>query len=230
MTVYAIFRESIEVVYYLTAPVLAIFAWRALKQIQVGADQVKAIRDTARTAAQREALRISAEQTIDFAAAFVPLWSQFEELRNAGKYPILSKAKVEESWPNIQCHFQDLSGMLNEVSSNEALVITIANRMEGFAMYFACGVADGDKAYRPAASIFCEAARAFLPYLIFANERENQFTYTLSLYGSWAIRRFSEDTTKEIAKKSDMMSKIRVPEVHPIGTRDAQQAAPRNGA
>lgn len=222
MTVYAIFREGIEVAYYLTAPVIAFFAWKALKQIQVGADQVKAIRDTARMAAQREALRISAEQTIDFAETFVPLWNQFDALRHQGKYPILSKAKVEESRPNIQCHFQDLPGMLKEVFSNESLVVTICNRMEGFAMYFACGVADGDKAYRPAASIFCEAARAFLPYLIFANERENQFTYTLSLYGTWAMRRFSEETTKEIAAKSDLMSKIRVPEFHPIGTKDAQ--------
>jgi hypothetical protein len=218
MTKYEIFREAVEVVYYLVAPVIAFFAWRALKQIQIGADQVRAIRDTARISAQREALRISAEQTTDFAETFVPLMHEFEALKKQGKYPIISSSKVAESWPNIQCHFHDLPGMLQEVFSHGGLIIRIVNRMEGFAMYFACGVADGDNAYRPAASIFCEAARYFLPYLIVANERENQFTYTLSLYGSWAMRRFSEDTNKEIAKKSDLMSKIRVPEVHPIGT------------
>jgi hypothetical protein len=218
MTYYQVFREAIEVVYYLAAPVIALFAWRALKQIQIGAEQVKATRDIAKVCAQREALRISAEQTIEFAEKFVPLWEEFFRLRHQGKYPILSAAKVEESWPNIQCHFHDLPGMLKEVFSNDALVVRAVNRMEGFAMYFACGVADGDKAYRPAASMFCEAARAFLPYMIHANERENQFTYTLNLYGTWAIRRFTEDTNKEIAQKSDLVSKIKVPEVRPFGT------------
>jgi hypothetical protein len=194
----------------------------------MGAEQVKAIRETARMAAQREALKIAAEQTIGFAETFVPLWEQFSVLRQQGSYPILSKVKVEESWPDIQCHFHDLPGMLKEVGANESLVIRICNRMEGFAMYFACGVADGDKAYRPVASIFCEAARAFLPYLVFANERENQFTYTISMYSAWAMRRFSEDTTKEIAKKSDTLSKIRVPDLHPVGTKQAQQAVRGN--
>jgi hypothetical protein len=46
----------------------------------------------------------------------------------------------------------------------------------------------------------------------------NQFTYTLNLYGTWAIRRFTEDTNKEIAQKSDLVSKIKVPEVRPFGT------------
>lgn len=218
MTYYQIFREALDIVYYLSAPVIAVFAWRALKQIQVAAEQVTATREIAKICAQREALRISAEQTVDFAETFVPIWNDFFRLRAEGKYPILSASKVEESWPNVQCHFDDLPGMLKEVFSNDAVVVRAVNRMEGFAMYFACGVADGDKAYRPVASMFCEAARAFLPYMIYANERENQFTYSLHLYSTWGIRRFTEDTNKEIAKKSDLISKIRIPEVRPIGT------------
>jgi hypothetical protein len=113
----------------------------------------------------------------------------------------------------------DFPALLKEIYSNDGLAVRILNRMEGFAMYFACGIADGDKAYWPAASVFCNAAKTFLPYLILAHEKEHQFTYTLALYGAWGSRQAVESLEKDMAKHKERLSKITIPKMPPIGTR-----------
>ncbi|RYD85994.1 MAG: hypothetical protein EOP84_00595 [Verrucomicrobiaceae bacterium] len=220
----ATLKDTLEMVSYACAPVLVIIAgialWQlklAADQVKVGANQIKAAKDIAGITAQREALRIAAEQTASFGDTFVPLWKDFTRLKSNGAYPILSAAKVVEAWPDIQCQVDDFPGMMAEIYSNDALAVRIANRMEGFAMYFACGVADADKAYRPVASVFCDACKALIPYLTFANQRENQFTYTLSVYATWGSRKFAEATEKEIEEKKKQISKIQVQPSRPFG-------------
>lgn len=218
-------KDYAELTYFLTAPVLVFFAWRMLEQLKIGSAQVKAASEQiimakkiSEITATRESIKLAAEQAAYFADKIIPEIGKFLKLKEQGKYPILSRCTVTENWPNIESKTNDLPGLLKELESNDGLAIKTLNKIEGFAMFFACGVADADAAYRPVCVSFCNYIRYFLPYIIIANDQHNQFSNTLSLYGAWAMRKHVEHTEKEISKHKEHLSKIKVPEIKTFGT------------
>jgi len=220
-------KISTEILSYLSSPILAFFAWKMLEQLKIGSAQVKAAADQIITSkkiseiqTKREAMKIASEQAVYFAEKIIPEISKFLKLKEQNKYPILSKAEVIEDWPNIQCKTNDISGLIREIYSNEGLVVKTLNKIEGFSMFFACGVADADTAYKPLCTSFCGYIKNFLPYLIVVHEKHNQFSHTMSLYGAWGMRKHVEHAEKEISKHKEHLSKIKVPEIKPFGTEN----------
>jgi hypothetical protein len=218
-------KSYAEFMYFLSAPFLVYFAWRMLGQLKIGSDQVKAASDQIITSrkisdihAKRESLKIAVEQTAFFADKIIPEIDKFLKLKKANKYPILSCAVITENWPDIQCQTNDFNGLLAEVFSNDGLAVKTLNRIEGFSMFFTCGIADANAAYRPLCTSFCKYVKYFLPFIIIKNEQSNQFSNTLKLYVSWASRNHSENTQKEISKHKDHLSKIKVPELKTFGS------------
>lgn len=217
-------RSYSELLYFLTAPILAFFAWRMLGQLRIGSEQVKAAAEQIVTSkkisevhAKREAMKIAAEQATYFSEKIIPDIAKFTKLKDQGKYPILSRAVVNESWPNIESKTDDLPGLMKEVYSNDGLAVKTLNKVEGFAMYFACGVADANIAYRPLCITYCNYIKNFLPFIIVSHEQRKQFSNALFLYGAWGMRSHVEDTEKEISKHKEHLSKIKMPDVKPYG-------------
>ena len=142
---------------------------------------------------------------------------EFYERKPKGEYKILSAAKVTESWPDAQCHTDDLPGLMQEIYSNGGLIVKVLNRMEGFAMYFTSGVGDSNIAYRPVSSAFCEGTRNYLPYIIVPNVKHKQFSHTLSLYANWSMRDQKEKASQVIAENQQKLHKINVKDFPTIG-------------
>ncbi len=217
-------RSVLEILYFLSGPIIAICAWQALKQIKVGAAQVTATKKATQVIAQRESIRIAIEQAIAYADKVVPSANAFNQLRNDGKYPILNSCKIAGEWPNLECRVSDGPGLVEEIKSNDGLVQEILNTMEGIAMHFICGIADAKVAYAPLSKSFCGLVTLFLPYVIIANDTDKHFTNTLTLYGLWAGQDLKERTAracveseKQLNQKKEQLSKITVPEYRPIG-------------
>lgn len=222
---YQIARGIAELLSFLSAPILAFFAWKMLGQLTIGSSQVKAALDQINTSkrishvqAKREAIKIAAEQSVFYAEKILPEMEKFMKLQKGNKYPILSRAEIIENLPDIQCKTDDLPGLIKEIHSNNGLVLKTLNQLEGFAMYFVCGIADSDSAYRPICSTFCSYIKLFLPYLVIANDHYRQFSNVLGLYVAWASRDQAERAAKEIEKHKEHLSKIKVPEMNPYGT------------
>ena len=220
-------KSVAEFLSFIGTILVAIFALLGLKQLRHGASQIKvalnAIKSSeeiAKNNAKRESFRIAAEQCMIWAKDIVPLINDFTVLFMAGKYPVLSSCIVTEDWGtlNVQSQCNNLPGLLHEITSNDGLVITICNRMEAFAMFFTCGVADADKAYWPICDGFCIHVRRFLPYIIRENLEHKHFTYTLMLFGAWAARDTKERLEKEVAQKQEKVSKITLPTIRTFGT------------
>lgn len=226
MPTFAEIKSVAEFLSYLATPLLAFFAYKMLGQLKIGSDQVKAATEqiiTTKKASEiqskRESLKIAAEQVNFFAEKIIPDIEKFLRLKENRKYPILSKAIVTENWPTIECKTDDLGGLIKEVETNDGLVIKTLNRVEGFAMFFTCGVADADAAYRPICRAFCDYVKIFLPFIIIANEKFNHYSNILSLYTAWCMRNSVEKAEKEISKQKQHLSKIKVPEMNPLGTK-----------
>lgn len=209
----------LEIASLLSAPVIAICAIIALRQIKTGIAQLAATEGATRTQCERESAKIAAEQTKVFAEDVIPLIAQFGELKAAGKYPILSSIEVTEDLPEIHCKVNDGAGLTKEIYSHGGLIVNILNRMESVAMFLTCGVGDADKAYRPLSSIFCEHVRHFLPYVVVQNRNHKQFTYTLTIFGAWALKARKEKIESEMKTNETELAKVRVPEIKTIGVK-----------
>lgn len=227
MSVYEAIKDIAELLSYIATPLLAYFAWKMLGQLKIGGLQVKAAVDQILIAkkisqiqSKREAIKIATEQSVLFAEKIIPEINKFIQLKNQNKYPILSKAVVVEDWPNIQCKTDNLPGLLKEIESNNGLVPKTLNQLEGLAMFFCCGVADANTAYRPLSASFCGYIKNFLPFIIISHEHGKQFSNILTLYGAWEMRNQAEKAEKEISKHKSHLSKIKVPELKAFGTEN----------
>ena len=225
MTCYDYFKDYTELIYFLSGPVLAFFAWRMMAQLEIGSQQVKiAVAQTKATEKitkiqiKREARLVAAKQIEIFSNIITPEIIGFDILREDGKYPLLSKAQVIEDFPRIQCNTDDLLGLCNEiVYSNNRLAIKILNRIESLSTYFTSGVADAEVAYRPIGNPFCEFVRTFLPYIVVINSVEREFGNTLSMYVAWSSRDKIEKTKNEICKHEKVLKEVIVPEFQTFG-------------
>lgn len=232
MGIYQETKCAAELISFLSAPVVAFFAWKMLGQLKIGSNQVKAAVDQILTAknisqiqSKRESIKIAAEQSVFYAEKIIPEMEKILKLKNEKKFPILSNAEVVEDWPNIQCKTDNLPGLIKEVESN-TLILKTLNQLEGLAMFFVCGVADTNAAYRPLCSTFCGYIRLFIPYIVIANDQFRMYSNILALYGIWASRDKAERAAKEIAKQEseiskqkEHLSKIKVPDIKPYGTQ-----------
>jgi len=230
MPTFSQIKDIAELLSFLCAPVILFFAWKMLDQLKIGGEQVKAALDQIITSkkisqiqSKRESIKIAAEQSVLYAKEIIPEMDKFIKLQKQNKYPILSRATVIESIDggmNIQCQTDDLPGLNKEVLSNDGLVIKTLNKLEGLAMYFVCGVADANAAYRPLVSTFCNYIKTFLPYIVIANEQYRQYSNILVLYCAWKVRVEAEHSAQEIEKHKQHLSKIKVPELKPHGTQE----------
>jgi len=218
-------KNYTELIYFLTAPVLVFFAWRMLEQLKIGSSQVKAAAEQIITAkkiseinTKRESMKIAAEQSRYFAKEIIPEINKFLKQKYQQKFPILLKATVTVNGTHIECKSDNFPGLLEEVYSDSGSCIETLNRIESFSMFFACGVADADVAYRPICTAFCDFVKIFLPFLTVVNERHNQFSNTIHLYMAWSMRKHFEQTEKEISKHKEHLSKIKIPEMKTFGT------------
>ncbi|MCI0510961.1 MULTISPECIES: hypothetical protein [Chromohalobacter] len=59
-------KEILELVYYVSGPLLVVVAFLALGQIRVAKDQLKAQKKAVAISAKRDALRITAEQISNY--------------------------------------------------------------------------------------------------------------------------------------------------------------------
>lgn len=217
-------KDCAELLSFLTSPILAFFAWKMLEQLKLGSEQVKVAAEQIVTSkkiseiqAKREAMKIAAEQATYFSEKIIPDIDAFLKLKEQNKYPILSRVIVIEDWPNIESKTDDIHGLIKELSSNNGLVIKTLNKIEGFAMYFACGVADANMAYRPLCVTYCSYIKNFLPFILAYHDQFGQYSNTLFLYGAWGTRNHIEKSEKEISRHKEHLSKITIPDVKPYG-------------
>lgn len=192
-------KDVAETCAFICTPILAFLAWRGLNQIKV-------TRGIAKMQATRESFRIATERCDHYASAIVPLMDAFYENKKKDKYTALFEAKVtEEEEGSIKVESKQLGDIQKEIHNDGGDAIKLLNALEGFSMYFTCGIADEKIAYRSIAPSYCQVVRRLCPYLVPINKIEKVFGHTLKLYTTWRDRMVQEESAekiRELAKKA----------------------------
>lgn len=206
-------RPYLELLYFITGgPVLAIFAFLALKQITVA-------KQNARTASQREAYRIAAEQVKSYANEVIPLLNELDSKIKEKSIEIFSNAEivVEDSGVRVKNKWSD--GDLDKLVEIAPTLVTALNRLEVFALFFTSRVASEQVAYSSIGATYVRSVKTLLPSFIgLANQ--NNYENILKLFLLWHQRRETERLELEKAEIQKRLQKIEGKKIEAIGTND----------
>jgi hypothetical protein len=198
-------RDILEIVYFITAgPLLLIVASFGLVQLVIAKQQIKFSKESAKTAAKREAFKLTAEQCNIFAEKIIPLYTIFCD--QLGSKPFYKRLTIE--FVNNE-RVLVIGGNSTETEKadflealNASKHVAISNSLEAFAMYFVSGVGSEELAYNSTGYAFCGIIDDFTP-LLKASFNQGKYPNINHLYGIWKKRQKSD----ELKKKKDEIEK-----------------------
>lgn len=206
-------RPYFELLYFITGgPVLALFAFLALKQITVA-------KQNARTASQREAYRIAAEQVQIYASDIIPLLNDLDRLIDEKKMSGFSDAKIEVEKNGIKVKKKWGEGDIDKLIEIAATLVTTLNRLEVFALFFTSRIAAEQVAYSSIGVTYVRSVNKLLPAFIGLAD-EKSYENVLKLFLLWHQRRETERLVQEKAEIQKRLRTMGDKKIEPIGTND----------
>ena len=202
-------RTVLELIYFVTGgPVLAVFAFIALKQIAV-------TKQGNRIAAKRESYRLAAEQANIFAAELVPI---FNEL-----YKIIETEEIEF----FQSYTVSIDGgafrvtrtkpiNTEEISKIVPCAANIMNRLETLAIFFTSKVADEFIAFTSIGPTYVKQVKLMLPLMLASSTKGNHVN-ALKLFMLWNDRIQKQVLERERETIEKRLDGISGRQIFPIG-------------
>lgn len=200
------FKNWLELLYFVSGPVVAVIAYLALGQIRVAKKQIEEQKKSLRISSKRDALKLTADQVTLYLDKIINLQNVLNAKLKADGIDILDKFTVEFDSGSIKVtppkedyKFEDFTFFIKEY-------LDVANAMESFSTYFASGVADEKVAYLSLGSTFCSSMEKMVPILIPLSNDGRRFSSTLTLYSIWGARLEAEILERQ---KLDIEKKLK---------------------
>lgn len=209
-------RPYIELIYFVTGgPVLALFAFFALRQITVS-------KENSRIASQREAYRLASEQVRFFVDYFIPAINDLYQVAEENNANEIFEAKVIVENGSVKVSGFKLS-KIPDINNKLKLIIppysVAINRLEAFSLYFVSGVAAETIAYSSVGETFERIVKRLMP-LIISSASGKTYDNVMKLFIMWHNRLEKE---KLEAQKSDLQNRlasIQDKKITPVGTKN----------
>jgi hypothetical protein len=206
-------KAWLEILYFISGPVVVVIAYLALGQIRVAKDQVAEQKRALQISSKRDALKLTAEQVALYCEKIIPLQNRLDQKLEAEGITILEKFKIKFEAGTIKLIPPEDKFCFTDFNSSVPELLDVANAMESFSTYFVSGVADEKIAYLSLGSTFSSSMKTISPILIPISNDGRRFSATLRLYSIWGTRLESENLEKqkfEIEKKLQSKKQISV--------------------
>lgn len=211
-------RDVLEIIYFISGPVLVVFAYLALSQIKVARQQIEVQREASRLSAKRDSLRVTSEQVAKYGADVIPLQNiLFSKIRSEGvKYFEESKVIVADDKISVTpCASKAELAKLKLIMTE---FVSVMNSMEGFSVYFTSGVADEEIAFRCISVTFCDSISRLLPFIVLIINDDNRYTSTMKLFAIWNSRIQKESLEKQKATLEEKLKSQNTQVIRPFGS------------
>lgn len=212
-------RYWLEIAYFTSGPVLAVFAAFALRQITLTKRAVEVAKKDIETRTKRESVILASEKIEEFAKNVFPKMNECKRL--------IEGAGIElRAWNLIDFKFDESSLQADEKEGAKIWLeklrasvdgyngaVRLLNSLEAFSIYFANGAADEQIAYPPLSTAFCKYVRWLTPLLIALRAitdkddlRKGRYRNTIVIYQKWMARIKKESLTdKSTLINSEML-------------------------
>ncbi|MBT2931058.1 hypothetical protein [Vibrio anguillarum] len=205
----------LEVIYLLSAPVVAYFAYRALEQIRVGKNATKIQSD-------RESIRLAAERCEYYHKEISPEVVKFFDHLKDKDIDFIDKCEViiDNDGVSIKAPNDDesLKKLVEEIDCFHELF----NRLELFAMYFSGKIANEEFAYHALGITYCKLIKRLMP-LLMMNFFKDECKHIITLFYIWNPRvdkLYDSKRKKKLERELSELNKKETPErkLKPLGT------------
>lgn len=193
------FRYWMEIVYFSSGPILAVFAALALRQITHAKRAVEVAKADIVTRSRRESVVLAAEKIEEFATETFPVLNAFFELAGEKGMPLKKWGLANQLFDSTSLEESDDAKVwLDAVKSQPEVhksAIRILNMFEAFAIYFANGAADEQIAFPALGNVYCRYVIWLAPLLIALRTPKvdgqpagGYFKNLVTLYDRWSAR------------------------------------------
>lgn len=197
-------KDFLEIVYFLSGPVIAFLAYKALGQIKIGKEQLEANQQALVINSRRDALKLTAQQIEVFNSVILNFHNILNNTIREHKLQLLKQYKVECKDGSIKVvppknlvPKEDLIKIVPEVAN-------LANALESFSVAFTSQVANEKVAFNSIGAAYCSAIESVAPVILLAATDGKAYSSCLKLYFIWRQRIERDDLEKakqELDKK-----------------------------
>ena len=209
-------KLTLELIYFISGPLLLVVAWKGLNQIIEARNQVEETKKSRIISSKREAFKIAAEKCEHYLTHIIALQNTLNKEIENKNITFFNNSEVSIDGNNISTKSKYASDEERELILNLP-TLEVFNSMESFAIFFTSGIADEKVAFLTVGNTYCFSVRHYLPYLL---KLSNGGTYKnmLSLFVTWNTRIEKQKLEKEKEKIEKKLSKTTEKIVKPIGT------------
>jgi hypothetical protein len=206
----------LELIYFISGPLLLVVAWKGLKQIIEARNQVEETKKSRVISSRREAFKIAAEKCEYYYSHIIPLQNiLYKEIDNK-KITFFENSEVVIEGDKILTKSKYANDEELELIW-ELPTLEVFNAMESFAIFFTSGIADEKVAFLTVGNTYCFSVIRYLPHLMMLSDK-GSYKNILALFITWHNRIEKQKLEQEKEKIENKLSKTTEKTVKPIGT------------
>lgn len=195
------FRNILEIIYFITSPLLLIVAIVGLKQINIAKESIK-INST------RESLTLAAEQCKYYFEHIIPLQNKLNDLMKAAEIKNFGEAEVKLNSDGKSINYKYKINYKYDLDKMRPLILCaseVLNAMEAFCVFFSARAANEAIAFSSIGSNFINEIEELLPIVCMTQEA-GAYKNIMKLYIKWKNRTEKLDA---LIKKSEAELKLK---------------------
>lgn len=211
-------KDIMEIVYFLSGPVIACIAYRALAQISEAKKQVAETKEGRILSAKRDSYKIAADKCEYFMSTITPLIDSLNDALEEDSVKPLDDTMVsfEDDYVKVKSDFD------KEIFSRiifDYKGLHLFNLLESFSLFFTSGVAEDEIGFLTIGHSFCSPVKEYLPVIALLSSDGGHFQNVLNLYKIWNDR-IEKDTLEQEKKKiENKLNQKKDIKINSIGTR-----------
>lgn len=207
-------KSILENIYFLSGPIIALFAVAGVFQLFLTKKAIK-------INSQRESANIAAQQVREYSTNIIPLINKYNfALRKEKIKPVdIELGPFRRSYLEKKLGKERVREIQIERLRTTIFLLEMLNSLEAFATYFTKGVADEEIAYPSIGKTFCFTIESHF-FDIGCCRKEEDYSYQniIELYEIWKGRMKKEKLTKQQKEILKELMNIKSDTVKPIGT------------
>src|SRR5690554_5656423 len=149
-------KDILEIIYFISGPVIAYLAFRALGQINEAKKQVTETKESRIISSKREAYKIAADKCEYFMLTIIPLINNLDKSIKDNGVTFFDNSKVEITNGGIKVkpQFKDQQEIEKVFDLPN---LELFNPLESFALFFTSGVAEEKVGYLTLGQTYCNS-------------------------------------------------------------------------
>lgn len=209
-------KDIIEIIYFISGPVIAYFAYRALGQINEAKKQVNETKESRVISSKRDSYKIAADKCEYFMTTIIPLMNNLDRAIKENGIIFFDNSNVEMTNYGIKVkpNFKD-EDEINKVFALPTL--ELFNPLESFSLFFTSGVAEEKVAFLTVGRTYCRSVKEYLPLIVMLSE-DKYFINIIHLYMTWNSQIEKEKLENEKKRIDEELLKNKSISIKSIGS------------